>query len=870
MTPSSLHAESEATSLEDLFQCVGFTPNESQLAAILHQDGPLFLTAGPGSGKTRVLLWRTVNLIVCRGVPPERIFLSTFTEKAAHQLREGLRYLLAIATSHTGHHYDISNMAVGTVHSICRQMLTDRRFSAPGERANPIILMDELAQYFQVGRRAWKDLLAPLEMENNEDAQRFLNKTIDDRDNGSKHQAVLNAIKAFNRFAEESILPGRKIDCSPEWEKIRKVHARYIEWLQATEVHKVDLSLLQQEAMRRLEAHPNSAQIFEHVIVDEYQDTNSIQEQIFFHLAQGSKSLTVVGDDDQALYRFRGATVENLVEFPKRCETRLGIKPNRIDLNINYRSRRRVVDLYTHFIDRIDWRREDGNGHYRVESKNITAHRTDDTPSVVVTEKTDAETAYRSIASFIKQLKEEKKINDFNEVAVLFPSVKPYMGTPNTAVTGLRDALQLNGIPVYAPRAGRFLETEEASVMMGLLLHITGRPEEPEWNSASYREFGAWLTNCRAAASELIEKDRQLKAFIDDRKEDRKQGTTDLEALEGFLMKKKWKHEDACTLEHAAALVKADGLSTRAIKALTGKYFRDQVKFKAQAGQPLSLGYVLNRTTALDWGFLDLFYQLCGFEPLRGWMKQAENGAGEKYDEGPICNLALLSQYIARYQEEFSPIITGYYLVEKRLSNSFFRQFCYDLWRLGESEYENDDDPFPRGRVPFLTIHQSKGLEFKVVILGNLGRRLRPPSPLDVAVSEMLDKQGEPLEKQAEFDAMRLFYVALSRAKDVLVIIDRNRGQVFEPLKCFRDMKLPKLHELDLATIPEAEVENEDMGKAYSFTGDYSSYLNCARQYMIFDKYGFVPSRQQTRMFGNLVHRTIEDLHQFLIAERTT
>ncbi len=166
-----------------LFEGVGFTPNTSQRAAIEHADGPLFLTAGPGSGKTRVLLlWRTVNLIVCKGVPPERIFLSTFTEKAAHQLKEGLRYLLALATSKTGQHYDISGMAIGTVHSICRKILADRRLHGPTERPKPVVLMDALSQYFQVSRTSVAAVwcAAWAKFEDAEDAQRFLNATIDE------------------------------------------------------------------------------------------------------------------------------------------------------------------------------------------------------------------------------------------------------------------------------------------------------------------------------------------------------------------------------------------------------------------------------------------------------------------------------------------------------------------------------------------------------------------------------------------------------------------------------------------------------------------------------------------------------------------
>ena len=78
-----------------------FKPNDAQYRAITHIEGPLFLTAGPGSGKTRVLLWRTLNLIVFHNVQPNEIFLATFTEKAALQLKEGLQGLLSIASKYT-------------------------------------------------------------------------------------------------------------------------------------------------------------------------------------------------------------------------------------------------------------------------------------------------------------------------------------------------------------------------------------------------------------------------------------------------------------------------------------------------------------------------------------------------------------------------------------------------------------------------------------------------------------------------------------------------------------------------------------------------------------------------------------------------
>ena len=133
--------------LERFMERAGFKPNDAQLEAILHKGAPLYLPAGPGSGKTRVLLWRVFNLIVFKGMDPSRIFLSTFTEKAARQLESGLLSLLAVAGDEAGRPFDTTELYVGTLHSLAGRILNERRFQSSGQRPRPPALMDELAQF---------------------------------------------------------------------------------------------------------------------------------------------------------------------------------------------------------------------------------------------------------------------------------------------------------------------------------------------------------------------------------------------------------------------------------------------------------------------------------------------------------------------------------------------------------------------------------------------------------------------------------------------------------------------------------------------------------------------------------------------------
>jgi DNA helicase-2/ATP-dependent DNA helicase PcrA len=854
-----------AITLEQLWEQESFTPNDNQRRAILHTSGPLFLTAGPGSGKTRVLLWRTLNLIVFHDVRPAEIFLSTFTEKAAFQLKQGLLYLLGITTNHTGKAYDIGNMYIGTVHSLCQKMLSDRALSDERTRARRPMLLDELAQYFFVyHERNWRELLQVSGLSSTEAVNQYFGNTYKGQPSSSKHQAVVSCIQLFNRLSEECVLPAvaEARTSDPTLKALLRMYAAYCEMLNPVDSPpRMDFSLLQQRALERLNECTSACRVFRHVIIDEYQDTNSIQEKIFFTLAKGHRNICVVGDDDQALYRFRGATVENFVEFASRCEANLKVPPETIPLEKNYRSRKKIVDFYTAFIQTCDWRKKSGAGFYRISDKKIEANSTDDLPSVVATANVNSDATCKEIAELVKSLIDNQVVQDPNQVAFLFPTLK------STQVERMKTCLEQNDLLVYAPRAGRFVEVDEAVAVIGILIAIFGKPSRGTFSSLGYHEFHNWLDRCADEGKVILKKDPGLSRYVSDLRTEIATVLDDYRVFIGVAETHGWGMSDSYDID----LMKrkfyfAQGVSARAKKTLGSSYLERLIKGRAESGTPLSVRYVLNTTTSVDWSVLDLFYRITGFEHFVRMFELAESGK----DEGPVCNLGLLSQYLARFMEEYSPMITASFLEGGAFQRSFFASYLYALFRLGESEYEDADDPYPKGRVPFLTVHQAKGLEFPVVVLGSPRKDDKGPQLVEVVVRSLVDREGEPLDRSSEFDIMRMFYVALSRAENLLVIA-HPRGQGIRTHPSFAAMlngTFPRVATLDHVGIPIAKPNVEELPRSYSYTGDYLSYQKCPRQYMVFRKYGFVASRSQTQFFGSLVHQTIEDLHHLLIAAR--
>ncbi|MEA3318665.1 MAG: ATP-dependent helicase [Bacillota bacterium] len=850
--------------LDYLFDIHGFKPNEGQRDAILSMDEPLFLMAGPGSGKTRVLLWRTVNLIVFKKIVPEKIFLSTFTEKASKQLQEGLQAILGTVTNINNIPYDISRMYIGTIHSLCQRIIGDRRFIVDRSRVRVPSLMDELDQYFFVNSSYfWGRMRELLHVTDDEMFRMELKNYFGNR-SSSKHDCTKSLLGIFNRFSEENLSPTeiREKAIHSNDETLIKV-ANIYQWYKQELSHKnqVDFSLIQQKALDVLMRSEHTTFEFQHVIIDEYQDTNRIQEKLIFRLAKGNKNVCVVGDDDQALYRFRGATVENFVQFPERCNFYLQNSPKEIKLNINYRSRRQIVNTYTSFIEQVEWVREDKAGYYRLHDKNIQAHDQSDNLAVVTSTPGPYEEVAKEISVLVKSLIDEKKVEDPNQIAFLFPALRN-----NTKVKTMKRTLETLGLKVYAPRSGRFLEVEEPKLMFGLFLHIIGKPEQGEYSGA-YLEYHNWLRDAMEEAKGLMKKDERLTRFVDSKKEELRICSDNYVRLLDTVNNKGWTLKDTYQpKEHKAILLRTSGITPQTKRGLGSQTLDKLAEERINEGKPFTLQYMLNRATSVDWSLLDLFYRLTGFSYFTYMFKLAENGT----DEGPICNLSMISDYLARYMEQTSSVITGSSLLDGRLVSDFFGRYVYGLFRLEETEFENEETSFPKGRIPFLTIHQSKGLEFPYVVVGSVEKNMRIQKNEEI-IRKIVELDAEPLDRMPEFDAMRLFYVALSRAEKALIMA-RPTGRGTRTHKAFKSLfeekEFKMIPDIDVKGLPAVTLKIDEIPKLYSYTADYLLYQNCPRNYMTFKKYGFVPSRSQTMFFGNLVHKTIEDIHNRIIGER--
>ena len=753
------------------------TPNASQLEAINSIDGPLLISAGPGTGKTATLVNRYANMVNNYGINPENILMATFTEKAAKEIVTRISAVIP--------DFDLNDVYIGTFHSICLRIVRDNIAFVPGLKKN-FTLMDDFDQkYFLYQKLTYDFSKLP-----NFSYLDFGNRGIWDK------ASIL--ADWLNGLAEEQI-DVHELLCSknPQFVALGEAKQLYDQLLERT--NRLDFATIQATAYKLLCDNENILQkyqeLFQYMMIDEYQDTNSIQEKIIFLLSK-TLNICVVGDDDQSMYRFRGATIKNILGFQEKFEEG---KCKEVKLTTNYRSEPEIIELYNKWMtdyseDFFSW-----NG-YRIEKKIVPSEgkiRKTGTPPVLSISGDSVEDWCKNIYGFLTNMRENGYIDNYNQVAFLFRSVT------NDKAKHLANYLEEHGVPVYSPRSKMFFDREEIKACIGIILHLFSDFEEEllEDDSPWFEDMVNYYNECLDVAYELMDEDSALEEWVSYRMKE-------LDDLKGNT----------------------------------------------------------------DYAFTRLLYQMFTFDYFKKIIDT--DLASGVADQRAIRNLAIMTNILSKFESiERVEVISSEKKI--RILQKLFRTYFRFLMKGGMEEYQDESEYAPSGCVSFMTVHQSKGMEFPIVIVDSLydTPRKENESILNAVYNTFSDRNNfEPEEDIKFYDFWRRYYVAFSRAESLLVlttpIVSSGRSQSPSRYFCsLWDSITPYDTNMDFDEFCFRDVKKSKLKQSYAFTTDISKYERCSLEYKMFRELGFSEIRVGSTLFGSLVHETIEDIHDAILRD---
>ncbi|HEU5376641.1 MAG TPA: ATP-dependent helicase, partial [Ktedonobacteraceae bacterium] len=461
--------------------------NPQQLEAITTADGPLLIIAGPGSGKTFTLVERIIFLITEKQITPEQIMVVTFTDKAAQELTTRISNRL----NEVGVRFNLNEMYLGTFHAICLRWLQEYREYT--RLKHNFTLLDQFDQHYFVYQR-----IADY------DALEGIAAIAGDPHQQSAWDRSATLMKWINTVSEEWLDPETLL-AAPDVEIQALGRCAQLYHRQLEEANALDFSTIQFEALKLLREHPGVRDTLRsrisYLMVDEYQDTNTIQERLLLELA-GTEypNLCVVGDDDQGLYRFRGATIRNILQFgekfPGQCK--------QVALETNYRSHPEIIAFYNRWMADQVWTFRGQT--FRHNKQVVPRPGTFPTvPAVIKVSAQSDDAWHQEILEFLQALRHQGHLTDWNQVAFLFRSVK------NEKVRALARFLEEHGIPVYSPRANQFFDRAEVRLMIGALIFLFPQfSQARQWSpQASLEIWHYYDLDCFAAFATELRKPEQ-------------------------------------------------------------------------------------------------------------------------------------------------------------------------------------------------------------------------------------------------------------------------------------------------------------------------------------------------------------------------
>ena len=715
---------------------------------------PLFIVAGPGTGKTTSLTLRILKLVFVDDVAPRSIVATTFTKKAAEELRSrvlgwGFRLTdafvadesIAVDVRREVEGLDINQVWTGTIDSLCDDLL--RRYRPPGTQ--PPILVDEFVSNTLMLRaglfdqRRYEDpaldtALLPLHSGTGNTFGYYIGRkaTLLHDLWERRYHDIVDWAELLRQIPAAEMAGWRCVD-----EALSAYGA------ELTERMSVDFCLLENEVLGRLrkgllEQFTRDVRV---VLVDEYQDTNLLQEQLYFELAAACDgALTVVGDDDQSLFRFRGATVDLFRDFPERYEARFGFRPKPVFLTWNYRSSEAIIRFVNNYAT-LDTEYQT----VRVAGKprlRPGPNASEGIPVLGLFRPTPAEIA-ADLAIFVGQvfrgrgakvgnqrIRVDPKAGDVGDCVLLCSSPAEY-----GMAIGAKPPKER--LPLLLRRA---LATQSPSIGV-----FNPRGEDLSAIPIITR-FGGLLLECLDPGGEV-------------------QPTIKGLSYDTIQTMDRWRDAAIDFVGSAAA---PDGL----LEYCSGWVERDPRRGDVRWPRSVPI--------------IDLVYGLVHFFP-----ELHDDAEGQIYLEVFTRQLAACTE-VGRFRGEMVRDRDKPHLEAKSVQEvlrDFLAPIAAGIVKVNEELLE----AFPRDRLSILSIHQAKGLEFPLTIVdvgsdftGNYAASAFKRFPTDGAVTHRLEdavRVASPLgltersqTDRAFDDLYRQYFVAFSRPVDVLLLVGATRG----------------------------------------------------------------------------------------------
>lgn len=831
-----------------------FNPNPEQEKVINHGKGTLLVEAGPGSGKTTVIVARIEELIK-KGVNPETFLVITFTTKAADNLKNKLRKNLSNDT--------VSKMQISTIHSFCLEYLKSKNISLSlldddTSEKKTLFIQKFKKELGFINESTILDYQIPAVLNRfgeytcfNVDSEELIKRI---RDSRPISQDYLDFVKSMYYFSKKRIDDHDKIIknnkdfedeelFSKSWYNARylqiaKAYPKYLELLD--EYNYVDYDTLQLKTLQELEKDPETN--FKTILVDEFQDTDPLQFRIFEILRKNCDYFTAVGDFDQHIYAFRSSFNDFFDELVKLDE------PDVLSLDTNYRSTENIVKLTESFI--APQRKETSQKHMKSNNKRYN------NPNFII-ENDNSDDEAENIYQLIKFLKNRNLIKCYSDVAVL------YRKHSDKTIANLKDKFNMDDeIDFTIKGQSDLAEQNEVKSIIMLLWYVARKtnygyiPSTDELKEINLKAFsGEYFTPTFWSLdnSTITYLNDLQQSYYDEvlriENENRKNKVRAVHNIK--------KNETQETLIEIFKKVKMPEIDLNMIENEEDKIFftkLEEIREKIKLEEPPTI--------------LEVYYELISLGEI---FKDVEKNNDE------IVNLAALTQTLYNY--------------ESFISKTDVRGALYFLTNMVKNYASHHEET--KDGVQLMTIHAAKGLEFPVTIITSLEKDKFPMiskdptrekdyvfpndtyyTPNDCLKYKSILKQenGElihkniAVEEENQLDSEeedRILYVAMTRAADLLIL--STIGESPEQIDWIRDYLTPfSYEELDNVEICKHFEPQKDEKLKLNYSS-YSTYNLCPFLYNLVYNQGFRVSSEDVTNLGTVFHEVMEQVNLKLI-----